>query len=55
MLEALFLFEKMQKEEKHTVKVEWVFADGDEDMKEAGEEFQQIVKIPFDFIEESDD
>jgi len=29
--------------------VEWYYKDGDWDMKEAGEEFAEIVKVPFSF------
>lgn len=31
-------------------KVEWYFQDEDEDMEEAGEEFAELVNIPFTFI-----
>ena len=30
-------------------KVEWYFHDEDEDMEEAGEEFSELVEIPFEF------
>jgi hypothetical protein len=32
------------------VKVQWHFHDEDEDMEEAGEEFSELVEIPFEFI-----
>lgn len=31
-------------------KVYWYFADGDEDMKEVGEDFSEMISIPFNFI-----
>lgn len=47
ILESLYAFEKIMKEENIKVVVEWCFAAGDDDMKEAGSEFKQIVTIPF--------
>lgn len=32
------------------VKVRWYFHEDDEDMEEAGEEFSELVEIPFEFI-----
>ena len=31
------------------MKVEWYFHDEDEDMEEAGQEFSELVEIPFEF------
>ena len=31
------------------IKVEWYFHDEDEDMEEAGQEFSELVEIPFEF------
>ena len=31
------------------LKVEWYFHDEDEDMEEAGQEFSELVEIPFEF------
>ncbi len=31
-------------------KVNWYFADGDEDMKEVGEDFSEMISLPFHFI-----
>ena len=33
------------------VKVNWYFEEDDEDMEEAGEDYQAIIKIPFKMIE----
>lgn len=32
------------------VKVQWHFLEDDEDMEEAGQEFSELVEIPFEFI-----
>ena len=34
-----------------SAKVEWYFEEDDEDMKEAGEDYGDIVKMPFEVIE----
>lgn len=36
-------------EEIKGVKVTWYFHDDDEDMEEAGQEFSELVEIPFEF------
>ena len=47
ILDILMLFEEIH-EEHEGVKVEWYFREDDEDMEEAGDEFSDIVEIPFD-------
>lgn len=37
------------------VKIIWNYLDDDEDMLEAGEEFDEIVEIDFEFVEYSED
>jgi len=32
------------------LKVHWYFDDGDEDMKEVGEDFSEMISFPFNFI-----
>ncbi|MDX9696207.1 MAG: DUF1987 domain-containing protein [Bacteroidales bacterium] len=32
------------------IKVNWYFEDGDEDMKEVGEDFSDMISFPFNFI-----
>lgn len=32
------------------IKVQWYFSEDDEDMEEAGQEFSELVEIPFEFI-----
>jgi hypothetical protein len=36
-------------EEIKGIKVSWYFHDDDEDMEEAGQEFSELVEIPFEF------
>ena len=46
LLDILFALEEMG-EEGNKVKVNWHYKENDEDMKEAGEEYEDIVEIPF--------
>ncbi len=48
----LDLFNKLEslKEEGKNVTIEWHYPDGDDDMIEAGEEYSELVDIPFSFI-----
>jgi len=32
------------------IKINWYFADGDEDMQEVGEDFADMISFPFNFI-----
>ncbi|MFC2104921.1 SiaC family regulatory phosphoprotein [Bacteroidota bacterium] len=32
------------------LKVYWYFTDGDEDMKEVGEDFSDMISVPFNFV-----
>ncbi|MGE0088113.1 MAG: DUF1987 domain-containing protein [Bacteroidales bacterium] len=32
------------------IKINWYFEDGDEDMKEVGEDFSDMISFPFNFI-----
>lgn len=45
ILTKLSLLEKKNKK----VKVEWHYKNGDEDVKEAGEEFQELSDLPFSY------
>lgn len=45
LLDLLFALEDLP-----GIKVEWHFLEDDEDMEEAGEEFSELVEIPFEFI-----
>mgnify|MGYP006110138455 CR=1 FL=1 len=49
----LDLFKKLERVNgnRTTVRVNWYFEKEDEDMAEAGEDYQAIVELPFDIIE----
>jgi len=56
---AIFtIFSKLEKiiEQGGEVLIKWYYADDDEDMKDIGEEYAEVIKIPFEYIEyESED
>lgn len=50
----LDVFKKVEfifKETGRQVEVNWYYEEGDEDMLEAGEDYEIIISIPFNFIE----
>jgi len=49
ILDILTQFEEMI-EEGHQVLVRWHFPDEDEDMQEAGEEYADMVDVPFEMV-----
>ena len=49
ILDILTQFEDMI-EEGHPVLVRWHYADDDEDMQEAGEEYSDMVDVPFEMV-----
>ncbi len=50
LLDIFKKFEKINGSRSH-VRVNWYFERDDEDMAEAGEDYQAIVELPFDIIE----
>ncbi len=50
ILDILLLLEEIN-EEHNGIIIEWYFREEDEDMEEAGEEFSEIVEIPFEIKE----
>lgn len=50
LLDIFFKLEDINESEK-SVKIRWHFLEEDEDMQEAGEEFEEIVELDFEFIE----
>ena len=46
--ELLTILEKI-KEQGREIEIEWYFMTDDDDMKEAGEEYSEIIDIPFNF------
>ena len=53
ILDVLMKLEEAVEDGKD-VKVKWYFEEDDEDMEEAGEEYSEIVEVPFEFIEMED-
>lgn len=49
ILDILTQFEEMI-EEGHRVLVRWHYPEEDEDMKEAGEEYAEMVDVPFEMV-----
>ncbi|MBN4062301.1 MAG: hypothetical protein COA57_12015 [Flavobacteriales bacterium] len=49
LLEVIRFFERLW-EEMYNAKVLWYYQEIDEDMKETGEEFSSLVKLPFEMI-----
>ncbi|ADR20209.1 hypothetical protein MATR_21750 [Marivirga tractuosa] len=51
------IFRKLEKihENGSKVSVEWYFDEEDEDMEESGEDFKEIIKIPFNMKEIKED
>jgi len=48
ILDILLKLEEFQESGKD-VKIKWLFAEDDEDMEEAGEEYAEIVDVPFEY------
>ncbi len=51
ILETLHVCERMFLDKNIDVTVQWLYVLGDDDMKDAGKEFEQIVKVPFTYVE----
>lgn len=51
------IFRKLEKihEKGNKVSVEWYYDEEDEDMEESGEDFKEIIKIPFNMKERKED
>ena len=52
----LDIFRKLETvaETGSNIKIKWFFDEDDEDMQESGEDFQEIIKLPFEMIEMKD-
>ncbi|MEA2105255.1 MAG: DUF1987 domain-containing protein [Bacteroidota bacterium] len=48
LLEIMNILDKMKKA-GNEVKIIWNYLDGDDDMLEAGEEYAELVKVPFEY------
>jgi hypothetical protein len=51
ILDILMKLEEIQ-EAGNEILIEWHYEEDDEDMQEAGEEYSEIVEVPFSFIED---
>ncbi|MDD2277465.1 MAG: DUF1987 domain-containing protein [Bacteroidales bacterium] len=49
LLEIFEKFKDMQ-EAGHKVSIDWYYQEDDEDMQDAGEDYADIVEVPFNFI-----
>ena len=54
ILEVLELFDEIKKTGKD-VKIIWHYMEGDYDIREAGEEYESMVSIPFEYVEHPED
>jgi hypothetical protein len=50
ILDIIFIFNSFYKDDLN-VKIIWEYISGDEDMLEAGKEYENMTNIPFEFIE----
>lgn len=49
----LDLFKLLEQKNEHvdaSVNIRWYYEDGDDDLKESGEDYAEIVDLPFEFI-----
>ena len=49
LLDILMIFEEMV-EESHDILVKWLSLSSDEDMQEAGKEYEEMLDIPFEHL-----
>ena len=49
ILDILMIFEEMV-EEGHNVLIKWLSIQSDEDMQEAGKEYEEMVDVPFEHV-----
>jgi len=49
LLDIFRKLEAINQSGRSNVKVSWVYDSDDEDMMEAGEDYQALVKVPFEF------
>jgi len=51
VLFSLFLKMELLKDKNKKAVIKWLYADDDEDMKDVGEEYDDVIKVPFEHIE----
>lgn len=49
----MYLMHKMQEMHKngHSITIDWLYFEGDEDMKEVGSDYSSLLEIPFNLVE----
>lgn len=50
ILDILMRLEEINNASSSTINIEWYYMDSDDDMLEAGEEYKELVEIPFNVI-----
>jgi len=50
ILDILMKLEDMMESKENGLKIEWYYFESDDDMLEAGEEYKELVEIPFHLI-----
>ena len=51
ILDILMKLEDIQNDNKAVINIEWHYMSGDDDMQEAGDEYSELVEVPFNLIE----
>ena len=54
ILDVFKKLENLQNKNRAQVVINWYYEEDDEDMLEAGEDYQSIIKVPFKMVEMSD-
>ncbi len=49
LLDLLMILEEMEEDNKECL-IKWFYEEEDEDMEEAGEEYSELVEVPFELI-----
>ncbi len=50
LLEVFKKMNQLQKGGRSTIKINWVYEEDDDDMLEAGHDYQRTVDVPFNFV-----
>ena len=50
ILDILMRLEELMKPGQDNIAIEWYYQESDEDMQEAGEEYRELVEVPFNVI-----
>jgi hypothetical protein len=51
IMKILYILKKHVYDAGKNLKISWAYEEGDEDLFEAGKDYEDIIKIPFEFIE----